>query len=258
MLSLSGDNVSLFTLYQNELFLRVNVTRDFTAQLVITAVDQEDFGSRIDHLVLVTAKRDWSAVGAGIGCGVVLFVMFLAVIMFRHCSVQRYKLYDRVTLKTHQKALLNRSDQIVCKSPHRFTKTAIDLEKEPIPEAEANTRFGPVRRVKSKLHDSDSGRGESSSETQSGNGMLGQWCQPECLTLGHSDRCWLPRLNGENQFIVDVPPATRTKTNSLSVWDERSDSCYSSHNEAENETARQKQNLPSGASCVNNSGEAIV
>ena len=22
---------------------------------------------------------------------------------------------------------------------------------------------------------------------------LGEWCQEECLTLGHSDQCWLPR-----------------------------------------------------------------
>ena len=34
---------------------------------------------------------------------------------------------------------------------------------------------------------------ENNAEKLSSIEKLGEWCQEECLTLGHSDQCWLPR-----------------------------------------------------------------
>merc|ERR1712176_108473 len=58
----------------------------------------------------------------------------------------------------------------------------------------------------SRRADSDSGRGESGSETHSRNhlAMLGHYCNQDCLTLGHSDACWLPSNSSSKPFEVDV------------------------------------------------------
>ena len=42
----------------------------------------------------------------------------------------------------------------------------------------------------------DSGKGDSDSNPDT----LTDFCQPECLTLGHSDACWLP-ANALNRYF---------------------------------------------------------
>ena len=59
--------------------------------------------------------------------------------------------------------------------------------------------------------------------------VLGQFCQAECLTLGHSDACWLPRGQNSSHFVVEVTKSSQSQPTALSVWEETSD--YSSHNE---------------------------
>ena len=228
MLSLSGIDSTYFTLYQDELYLLTNVTQDFTADIVITAVDTEDFSIRVAHKITVIAAGDWIAITAGVSCGIILIAMLGIMILVRHCSVRRYQFQEKYN--SQKIAIISRTDEIL-KKPIEKPSISVEYQKS-TPESDLGRRFGNVRRVKSKTRDSDSGRGESSSETQSASPLLGQWCQPECLTLGHSDNCWLPR--GKTEFTVDVPPSTKPRTSSLSVWDQRSDSCYSSHNEAEN------------------------
>ena len=43
----------------------------------------------------------------------------------------------------------------------------------------------------------DSGKGDSDSNPDT----LTDFCQPECLTLGHSDACWLP-ANALNRYFI--------------------------------------------------------
>ena len=46
----------------------------------------------------------------------------------------------------------------------------------------------------------DSGRGDSDSNPET----LTDWCQPECLTLGHSDSCWLPNTGVRNRDSTEI------------------------------------------------------
>ena len=223
----------LFSLIRDELFVLTNITRDFNAQLTVTAIDAENADWRVDQEILVSSTRDWSAVGAGIACGFLMFIVVLGIVLFRSCSVRRYKLYDRIN---QQKALVNRTDELLKNSSESIGKKSISLhsEKEISSLLDVKPDGSRISRPKSGI-DSDSGRGESSSETQSrkldSSTVLGQWCQAECLTLGHSDACWLPRSNAENHFIVEVTPNSQRQPTALSVWEETSD--YSSHNETE-------------------------
>ena len=101
----------------------------------------------------------------------------------------------------------------------------------------SSARHGSIGPISGR-HDSDSGRGESGSETHlgppwgiagSGNVHLSKFCNQECLTLGHSDACWLGPQDAE-KYEVEVSRGHVTSL-SVSVWDETSD--YSSHNEEE-------------------------
>ena len=63
---------------------------------------------------------------------------------------------------------------------------------------------------------------------------LGEWCQTECLTLGHSDQCWLPQAPRNHAYEVEVRGKLLTEQpSSLSVWDRTSD--YSSHSNRSSE-----------------------
>ena len=214
-----------------------NVTRDFNAQLTILAIDLEDGESQVEQTILVVASRDWSAVGAGIACGFLMFLIVIVIGVFRNCSVRRYKLYDR--MNQQKNSAVNRTDELLKHSSESIGKNSISLhsEKEMASLLEVKPDGSSLNHsIPPKFGvDSDSGRGESSSETHSrkhdSSTVLGQWCQAECLTLGHSDACWLPRGATENHFIVEVTPNSQRQPTALSVWEETSD--YSSHNEAE-------------------------
>ena len=118
----------------------------------------------------------------------------------------------------------------------------------------------------SKKNDSDSGRGESESETHSRNHkvatsttLLGDWCQPDCLTLGHSDQCWLPptqiqtNTNSNHAYEVEVTGGkwlAGVQASSLSVL-ESSDrtSDYSSHSEKTDLFQKKNRNLVNSKPC---------
>lgn len=197
----------------------------------LIATDIEDNSWQTEISIPVFVQKDWSAVGAGIACGFCLFLLVIGIFVFRHCTLQkRYKLYDRANSQKYQQ---NRDDEIMPQNAIKsLRKESVSIRSEKSTNSMSDEKSQNFRK---SVIDSDSGRGESSSETHSAkfldNGtknldkstILTQWCQAECLTLGHSDACWLPRET-EQQFIVEVTSNQRTE---LSVWEETSD--YSSH-----------------------------
>ena len=251
----------MFQLVHDELFVMVNVTRDFAEQLVITATDAEDHSSVVEFEMKIVAKRDWSAVGAGIACGILMFLLVVAIVLFRNCVVRRYKLYDRIGQSQTGKPIVNRSDEIVHSSVESMRKKSISVlsekESNSLLDGANSSRSGS--RPKSGI-DTDSGRGESSSETHSNkldsSTVLGQWCQAECLTLGHSDACWLPRGALANHYIVEVTSSSQQQPTALSVWEETSD--YSSHGEADSSQNSSSQNSKTrNVSVIQNEGVIV-
>jgi len=261
ILALSGESAHLFQLVHDELFVLVNVTRDFAEQLVVTATDAEDHASVVEFAMKIVAKRDWSAVGAGIACGILMFLLVVALVLFRNCAVRRYKLYDRIGQAQAGKPIVNRADEIVHSSVESMRKKSISVlsekESNSLLDGANSSRSGS--RPKSGV-DTDSGRGESSSETHSNkldsSTVLGQWCQAECLTLGHSDACWLPRGAMANHYIVEVTSSSQQQPTALSVWEETSD--YSSHGEADSSQNSSSQNSKNrNVSVVHNEGVIV-
>ena len=99
ILALSGENAEFFTVTEGELFLTTNVTRNFDVDLTIIAIDGEDEKMETSHVIRITAAKSWSAVIAGIGCGILMFLIVVLFVLFKNCTTQRYKLYDRISRK---------------------------------------------------------------------------------------------------------------------------------------------------------------
>ena len=97
--------------------------------------------------------------------------------------------------------------------------------------------------------------------------MLGHYCNQDCLTLGHSDACWLPSNSSSKPFEVDVSDKINQvsiqnssileyetitfsveqidqslvlQVSSLYVWERTSD--YSSHTTSSGNNSSGKQN----------------
>ena len=99
ILALSGENAEFFTVTEGELFLTTNVTRNFDVDLTIIAIDGEDEKMETSHVIRITATKSWSAVIAGIGCGILMFMIVVLFVLFKNCATHRYKLYDRISRK---------------------------------------------------------------------------------------------------------------------------------------------------------------
>ena len=216
IMSISGPNVLDFNLIRNEIYSKINITRDFFAKITIIAADEENLNSRTYVTLTIKASKDWAAIISGITCGILLFLMIISVFLFRNCPIHKYRFYDRIITKTKTSENENRVEQII-ETPTSPVKITVDIS-----ENWTETTSKICSKIK---FDSDSGRGDSSSEDQLIKLSMGKWCNDECLTLGHSDACWLPRINVENHLSVV------TKKKSGNKWD--SDSCYSSHIEGE-------------------------
>ena len=96
-MALSGENAEFFEISEGALYLTTNVTRHFDVDLTLVAIDGEDEEMETSHVIKIAAAKSWSAVVAGIGCGVLMFLIVVAFVLFKNCATQRYKLYDRIT-----------------------------------------------------------------------------------------------------------------------------------------------------------------
>ena len=128
-------------------------------------------------------------------------LLVIALVVIRQCQLKkRYKLYDQISRTAKSGAPSQREDQLC-------TAQSIGTLSEAGKSSARHGSIGPI----SGRHDSDSGRGESGSETHlgppwgtsSGNVHLSKFCNQECLTLGHSDACWLGPQDAE-KYEVEV------------------------------------------------------
>ena len=100
IMSISGPNVLDFNLIRNEIYSKINITRDFFAKITIIAADEENLNSRTYVTLTIKASKDWAAIISGITCGILLFLMIISVFLFRNCPIHKYRFYDRIITKT--------------------------------------------------------------------------------------------------------------------------------------------------------------
>ena len=227
-MTLSGESAAFFRLSGDELFLNSQFDKNFDKFLTIVARDVENHASFVEKTIRITTSGAISAaVGAGIACGVSAVLLVACLVLIRQCQLKkRYKLYDQISRSGKSGNPTNQREDQLC---HQSIGT--------LSEAGKSARHGSIGPISGR-QDSDSGRGESGSETHLGPSWTGsnnlvhlsKFCNQECLTLGHSDACWLGPQEAE-KFEVEVSRGHVTSL-SVSVWDETSD--YSSHNEESN------------------------
>ncbi|CBY33070.1 unnamed protein product [Oikopleura dioica] len=224
---LTGESAPFFRLSGDELFLNSQFDKNFDKFLTIVARDVENQSSFVEKTIRISTSGAISAaVGAGIACGVSAVLLVACLVLIRQCQLKkRYKLYDQISRSGKSGNPTNQREDQLC------TAQSIGTLSETGKSSARHGSIGPI----SGRHDSDSGRGESGSETHLGppwtgsNNLvnLSKFCNQECLTLGHSDACWLGPQEAE-KYEVEVSRGHVTSL-SVSVWDETSD--YSSHNE---------------------------
>jgi len=256
IVAMYGADTERFVLNGSKLMLAEGFNGDKDSLIRITVRDADNLASVVEYELQVLAPRSYALIGAGIGCASVFFIVLGIMCVMKYCNYERYKLqnqFNTLPRGNDDQKMLNgtasngdnysRSDYIITAS-EKTAGSHSDCSN-------LDVRFG-ARGGKAKM-DSDSGRGESESETHSRNVKLsntsvvhlGDWCQTECLTLGHSDQCWLPQIvatSSQSAYEVDVSPHNVANVNcmsSLSVWDKTSD--YSSHSNRSSDKLSQQQ-----------------
>ena len=199
-----------FVLVKNKLYLTTNLTSSFSAEVQLIVMDGDDPTSVYTELITVSIARGLGPIIGGI-IGAIIIIMLILLVVIKLCAERKYRIYQRgqcATLKQqqvdhphHHDKTADRSNRdyhtIDYQSYHTGCETGSDYAKLSI-------------RQQHKHNDGrDSGRGDSDSNPDT----LTDWCQPECLTLGHSDSCWLPPNAAANQrysgqFAVEVGPDT--------------------------------------------------
>ena len=209
-----------FVLIRNELYLTRNLTSKFSETVQILAIDAEDSSSVISQEVTISVSQGLAPVIAGI-IGAVLLIVLIIALALKICSSRKYAVYRR---GAKQLPAAGASDE-------KLNSQYLDFQGYQTDNSE-------YAKLSIRKNDGrDSGRGDSDSNPDT----LTDWCQPECLTLGHSDSCWLPanqRYSG--QFAIEVGPNTpkhRLEVVSAQICDRTSD--YSSYNSGESQAARQ-------------------
>lgn len=240
-----GEDAEKFTISGNNILLATNFTRDFLANIVLVVSDGDDSDMKVEQKVKIQVAINFAAVGGGIACGVLSIILIVSILMLKFCHSHRYKLTEQFNSlrrggpinqgqmkkkMTVSDDAYSRSDMIISDEQGKLVKTR-STRSTSDGSLEGLQSHGTQKTLGQKRNDSDSGRGESESDTHSRNHhnsiLMGDWCQPECLTLGHSDSCWLPQMP-KNHYEVEVTKnSQQCQASSLSVWDRTSD--YSSH-----------------------------
>ncbi|CBY11518.1 unnamed protein product [Oikopleura dioica] len=221
VIQLGGKDAELFSLTGKDLIFESNYSRDLDAEITITVYDGQNTSVAIEYEITISAAISAAIIGAiAAVAGIFILIVVFIFLQRRLRAAHNDKLQTSSNFDRNSAQNISRADLI------------IDIKTERSgSEGTICTARGAVQmnqKSNSRRADSDSGRGESGSETQSRNhlAMLGHYCNQDCLTLGHSDACWLPSNSSSKPFEVDVSDKIN-QSSSLYVWERTSD--YSSH-----------------------------
>jgi len=184
-----------FVLIRNELYLTKNITKTFSEELQLIVVDGDDPTSVYSELITVEVSRGVAPIIGGV-VGAIIIILIVLAIGIKLCAERKYRIYQRGV-----KQNIDSDD-----AKHRNSRDYLDYQSYHTDTQSEYAKMSIQHSGSQQKNDGrDSGRGDSDSNPDT----LTDWCQPECLTLGHSDACWLPanqRYSG--QFAVEVGPNT--------------------------------------------------
>jgi len=257
IVTMSGVDAHRFVLDGSKLLLNEGFNGDKDSLIRITVRDADNLASVVEYELQILAPRSYALIGAGIGCAIVLMIIIGCVLVMKHCNYEKYKLQNQFNSLARQED--NAQNQKMMNADNYSRSDYIITASEKTAGSNSDCSNLDVRFGRKTKMDSDSGRGESESETHSRNVKLsntsvvhlGDWCQTECLTLGHSDQCWLPQIvatSSQSAYEVDVSPNVASNCmSSLSVWDKTSD--YSSHSNRSSDKQSHKTKMHTSKPC---------
>ncbi|CAG5076894.1 Oidioi.mRNA.OKI2018_I69.PAR.g8579.t1.cds [Oikopleura dioica] len=237
VIQLGGRDAELFALRGHDLIFESNYSRDLDAEITLTVYDGQNTSVAMEYEITVSAAISAAIIGAvaavaGIFILIVVFIFLQRRLRAAHNDKMNSSNFGDNSANSQN---ISRTDLIIdmkMKSERSGSEGTI---------CTARGALQMNQKSNSRRADSDSGRGESGSETQSRNhlAMLGHYCNQDCLTLGHSDACWLPSNSSSKPFEVDVSDKIN-QVSSLYVWERTSD--YSSHTTSSGNNSSGKQN----------------
>ena len=174
---------------KNELYLIQNLTSKFSEVLEITAIDEEDFSSKTTEILYFEIEQTWIPIVAGICVGVISILVVL--ILIKLCYEKRYVVYDNEKGAHHAGRHNNGRNGSMMDGSFGDAESIRNSRHEVFRGTISDSEYSKMIVV-----EKDSGKGDSDSNPDT----LTDFCQPECLTLGHSDACWLP-ANALNRYF---------------------------------------------------------
>lgn len=194
-----------FVLVKNKLYLTANLTSSFSKEVQLIVIDGDDPTSIYTELITVSIARGLGPIIGGV-IGAIIIIMLILLVVIKLCAERKYRIYQRgqgATMKQQVEQHHPHHDKTDRSNRDYHT---IDYQSYHIAESGSDYAKLSIRQQHKHNDGRDSGRGDSDSNPDT----LTDWCQPECLTLGHSDSCWLPANNQRysGQFAVEVGPDT--------------------------------------------------